>query len=350
MHATRGRVFARHWRAPSPRIDPDNHCLRKSGSRSAPGGCYALAGGAAMLTAIVNTYLSVRRAVGFKLHSVEKCLWSYAKFATARGDIRVLSTTAVEWAALASSENQRANRLKVLIRFARFARAEDSGHEIPPDNIFCSRCNRRTPYIFTDEQVKQLILHAARLGPLDSLRPHTYSTLFGLLASTGLRISEALSLRFQDITAEGLVIRETKFRKSRLVWLHETVVVALQNYLLRRGKFASMDDHLFVSRRGGKLCYAIAAETFQEVLKAAGIQARPGGPKPRLHDFRHRFAVKALEASPDTRDRITRHMLALSTYMGHARLESTYWYLESTPQLMADIADLCESFTLGGSR
>jgi integrase/recombinase XerD len=294
-----------------------------------------------MLTDIVNTYLSVRRAVGFKLYTVEKYLWSYANFATARGDIRVLSTTAVEWAALASSENQRANRLKVLIRFARFARAENSGHEIPPDNIFCSRCNRRTPYIFTDEEVKQLILHATRLGPLDSLRPHTYSTLFGLLASTGLRISEALSLRFQDVTAEGLIIRETKFRKSRLVSLHETVVVALQNYLLRRSKFASIDDHLF---------YAIAAETFQEVLKAAGIQGRPGGPKPRLHDFRHRFAVKALEASPDTRDRITRHMLALSTYMGHARLESTYWYLESTPQLMADIADLCESFTLGGSR
>jgi hypothetical protein len=82
-----------------------------------------------MLTDIVNTYLSLRRAVGFKLYTVEKCLWSYANFATARGDIRVLSTTAVEWAALASSENQRANRLKVLIRFARFARAGDSGHQ-----------------------------------------------------------------------------------------------------------------------------------------------------------------------------------------------------------------------------
>jgi len=303
-----------------------------------------------MLIDVVNTYLSVRQAVGFKLHSVEKCLSSYANFATARGDIRVLSTTAIEWAAAASSENQRANRLKVLIRFARFARAGDSGHEIPPDNIFCSRFNRRTPYIFTDEEVKQLILHAARLGPLNSLRPHTYSTLFGLLASTGLRISEALSLRFQDITAEGLVIRETKFRKSRFVWLHETVVVALQNYLLRRSNFASSDDHLFVSRRGGKLCYGIVAETFREVLKAAGIPTQQGDPKPRLHDLRHRFAVKALEASPDTRDRITRHMLALSTYMGHARLESTYWYLESTPQLMADIADLCESFTLRGSR
>ena len=303
-----------------------------------------------MLTNSVKIYLSVRQALGFKLQSVEKYLWSYANFATARGDIRVLSKTAVEWAALAPLENQRANRLKVLIRFARFAHAEDSAHQISPDNIFCGRLNRRTPYIFTGLGVKQLILHATRLGPLDSLRPHTYSTLFGLLASTGMRISEALSLRFQDITAEGLVIRETKFRKSRLVWLHETVAAVLEQYLLRRRKCARDDDHLFVSRRGGKLGYAIAAETFQEVLKAAGIQGRPGGPKPRLHNFRHRFAVKALEASPDTRDRITRHMLALSTYMGHARLESTYWYLESTPQLMADIADLCESFTLGGSR
>jgi integrase/recombinase XerD len=150
-----------------------------------------------MLTDIVNTYLSVRRAVGFKLHSVEKCLCSYANFATFRCDVRVLSTTAVEWASLASSENERANRLKVLIRFARFARAEDSGHEIPPDNIFCSQYNRRTPYIFTGEEVKQLILHAARLGPSGSLRPFTYNTRFGLLACTGLGISEALSLRFQ---------------------------------------------------------------------------------------------------------------------------------------------------------
>jgi integrase/recombinase XerD len=271
-------------------------------------------------------------------------------FATARGDIRVLSETVVEWAELASSENLRSNRLKVLIRFARFAHAEDSGHQIPPDNVFCGRLNRRTPYIFTDEEVKQLILYATRLGPLGSLRPHTYSTLFGLLASTGMRISEALSLRFQDVTAEGLVIRETKFRKSRLVWLHETVTAVLEQYLLLRRKCASGDDHLFVSRRGGKLGYTIAAETFQQVLKAAGIQARPGGPKPRLHDLRNRFAIKALEGSPDTRDRITRHMLALSTYMGHARLESTYWYLESTPQLMADIADLFESFMQGGSR
>ena len=301
-----------------------------------------------MLSNAVNTYLSVRRAVGFKLKTVESYLRSYANFATARGDIRVVSNTAIEWAGLATLQNQRANRLNVLIRFARFARAEDSCHEIPPANIFCGRRYRRTPYIFTDEEVQRLMLHAARLGPPGTLRPHTYSTVFGLLASTGLRISEALSLRFDDVTPEGLVIRETKFRKSRLVGLHETAAVALRHYLLRRGKFANCDDHVFVSCRGGKLSYKIAATTFQEVLKAAGIQGKPNGPKPRLHDFRHRFAVKALQACPDGRDRVTRHMLALSTYMGHACLRSTYWYLESTPQLMKDIAGVCESFLQGG--
>ena len=301
-----------------------------------------------MLSNAVNTYLSVRRALGFKLKTVEGYLRSYADFATARGDIRVVSNTAIEWAGLATLQNQRANRLNVLIRFARFARAEDSCHEIPPANIFCGRRYRRTPYIFTDEEVQRLMLHAARLGPPGTLRPHTYSTLFGLLASTGLRISEALSLRFDDVTPEGLVIRETKFRKSRLVALHETAALALRHYLLRRGKFANCDDHVFVSCRGGKLSYKIAATTFQEVLKAAGVQGKPNGPKPRLHDFRHRFAVKALQACPDGRDRVTRHMLALSTYMGHACLRSTYWYLESTPQLMKDIAGVCESFLQGG--
>ena len=301
-----------------------------------------------MLSNAVNTYLSVRRALGFKLKTVEGYLRSYADFATARGDIRVVSNTSIEWAGLATLQNQRANRLNVVIRFARFARAEDSCHEIPPANIFCGRRYRRTPYIFTDEEVQRLMLHSARLGPPGTLRPHTYSTLFGLLASTGLRISEALSLRFDDVTSEGLVIRETKFRKSRLVALHETAALALRHYLLRRGKFANCDDHVFVSCRGGKLSYKIAATTFQEVLKAAGVQGKPNSPKPRLHDFRHRFAVKALQACPDGRDRVTRHMLALSTYMGHACLRSTYWYLESTPQLMKDIAGVCESFLQGG--
>ena len=301
-----------------------------------------------MLIDIVNAYLSLRRTAGFKLKGTEKYLLSYANFAAERGEQYIVSKTAVDWAAVSHSEGQRANRLNFLIRFARFAHAEDERHEIPSKNVFCGGKQRRMPYLFTDEEVELLVLQAKQLSPSKGLRPHTYSTLFGLLASTGIRISEALSLRLQDITPEGLVIRETKFRKSRLIWLHETVAAALKKYLDYRCRVVSEDDHIFISRHGKKLNYKVVNETFQKIVEAAGIQCQPGRSKPRLHGLRHRFAIKALEACPDNRDRIARHMLALSTYMGHARLESTYWYLNTTPQLMRDLADVCESFAQGG--
>jgi integrase/recombinase XerD len=165
-----------------------------------------------MLIDIVNNYLSVRRDAGFKLDEVEKYLSGYANFAMARGDTHIVAKTAIEWASQASSENERARRSDMVIRFARFARAEDGRNDIPPDGVFYGRWHRRTPYIYTDEEVQRLIVYAGQLNPPGTLRPHTYSTLFGLLATTGMRISEALSLRFNDVTPEGLVIRKTKFK------------------------------------------------------------------------------------------------------------------------------------------
>jgi len=301
-----------------------------------------------MLIDSVNKYLAVRRRLGFKLKSVERYLLSYAAFATAVGDTHIVSRTAINWASRASSEDSRARSLDILIRFARFVRAEDDRHEIPADKVFCGRWHRRTSYIFSDREIVQILHHADCLSPPDSLRPHTYRTLFGLLASTGLRISEALSLRLEDITCDGLVIRETKFKKSRIVPLHATVVAALDRYLERRRQFDRGDNHVFISQRGSHgLAYTTVAETFREILIAAGIPELSNKSTPRLLDFRHRFAVKALESCPDSRDRISRHMLALSTYMGHARVEDTFWYLESTPQLMNDIVNACELFMQG---
>lgn len=303
-----------------------------------------------MLSDCMNTYLALRRAAGFKLDTVESHLRSYVNFATSRGDSHVVCQTAMDWASMARSEDARAGRLQQLIRFARFVRADDPRHDIPPDHVFCKRQHRRTPYPFTDQEVARLLREADNLGPTGSLRPHTYRTIFGLLAATGLRISEVLRLRFDDMTPDGLVIRMTKFKKSRLVPLHRTVVEALDSYLERRRRCASADPHVFVSHRGGEsLGYDVVAATFQKVIDAAGIPDLPGRSRPRLHDLRHRFAVKALQTCPDNRDRITRHMLALSTYLGHARLESTYWYLEITPSLMTDIAEACESFLTGGA-
>jgi integrase len=303
-----------------------------------------------MLSNCMNAYLSLRRAAGFKLDTVERYLRSYVNFATSRGDTHVVGSTVIDWAARARSDDSRGRRLDQLIRFARFVRADDPRHDIPPDHVFCKRQHRRIPYLLTDQEVARLLCEAGNLGPTGSLRPHTYRTIFGLLAATGLRISEVLRLRFDDLTPDGLVIRETKFKKSRLVPLHGTVAEALDSYLERRRRRAGADPHIFVSHRGGgSLGYEVVANTFQKVLEAAGIPDQPSRSQPRLHDFRHRFAVRALQACPDNRDHITRHMLALSTYLGHARVESTYWYLESTPLLMADIAEACESFLAGGA-
>jgi site-specific recombinase XerD len=302
-----------------------------------------------MLMSAVDRYLAIRRAAGFQLRSAEYYLRDFAHFASARGDDHVIAQTAVDWASTVDSEAQRHNRLTTVVRFARFMHAEDSRHEIPSKNVFCGRRQRRIPYFFSDEEIQQLVSQAQQLGPPDTLRPHTYSTLFGLLAVTGMRTSEARGLHFQDITPDGLVIRESKFKKSRLLPLHETTEQALRSYLDRRCRVAGHDPHVFVSRRGRKLSHTVVAETFQCVLQAAGISAPSGQRSPRLTDLRHSFAVKSLLACPDRRDQVSQHTLALTTYMGHAKMESTFWYLQGTPELMTDIAQRCEALVHGGA-
>lgn len=303
-----------------------------------------------MLMKSVDTYLALRRAVGFDLVPIERYLCHFAKFADARGDQHILAQTAIDWAATTTSLTERRCRLMAVIRFARFMHSENSRHEIPPDHVFCHRRQRPTPYIFSDEELHRLVTHARQLEPADSLRPHTYSTLFGLLASTGLRVSEARTLQLNDITHDGLQINQSKYKKSRLVPLHASVWVVLNTYLDRRRQVAGCDPHLFVSRRHGKLSHTVVAETFHQVLRTAGIPSEVGKPRPRLMDLRHTFATRALLACPDDRDHVGQHMLALATYMGHVCVQSSYWYLESTPELMGDIAQRCEQFVYGGEQ
>jgi integrase len=300
-----------------------------------------------MLMSHVDHYLASRRAAGFALEPIEGYLRSFARFATQRGETHVVATTAIDWAKLAPAEAQRHYRLQTVIRFARFMAAEDPRHQIPPHGIFRGQRPRPSPYIFSETELAQLLLAARQLGPAGSLRPHTYSTFFGLLAATGMRVSEARNLHMQDVTADGLLIRHTKFHKSRLLPVHETTRAALAQYLSHRQRVAGLDPHLFVTRRHGKLSRTVVNQTFHEALQVAGIPREAGRPRPRLMDLRHTFAVRALERSPETREQIGRHTLALTTYMGHACVASTYWYLERTPQLMVDIAATCEAFIYG---
>jgi integrase len=299
-----------------------------------------------MLSRLVDSYLALRRSTGFRMKVHEYLLHSFASFAAERGETHVRTRTAIEWAAKAPSEGQRANRLGMVRVFARFARAGDAGHEVPSERVFWTRRVRYRPFIFTSDQLHELLVCASALPPAGSIRPWTFTTLFSLLAVTGLRISEALNLRLHDVTEDGLVIRETKFQKSRLVPLHPTTVVGLSRYLDRRGP--AKDDHVFVSLRGGGMRYSGVVTVFLRLVRAMGIHPGPGKPGPRIHDLRHGFAVRVLESCSGDRTVVDANMLALMTYMGHSQIDSTYWYLHTTPHLLAQISDLSEVFGKGG--
>ena len=300
-----------------------------------------------MLAQAVESYLAVRRACGFELKSQGNLLRSFAIYSDKRRKHHVCSEIAAEWAGLARSVHQRARRLGEVIRFARYVRAEEQSHELPPAVFGSEKRSRPTPYIFSRDNIQRLVQAASQSG-YRTLRQKTYSTLFALLACTGLRVSEAIRLRFEDITPDGLVIRRSKFRKSRLVPLHKTARVALEGYLEHRRPYAPFDDHVFVSLRRKPLLLGDVETAFQTAVDKIGLQGGTGQPRPTPHSLRHTFAVRALEACPDDRDHITKHILALSTYLGHSKVSATYWYLEATPDLMRNIAERCESFVTGG--
>ncbi len=302
-----------------------------------------------MLTPAVESYIAMRRACGFDFKSEGTCLKGFAAFSDARGHNHVLAGTALEWARQARSKQQRARRLGIVIRFARYAHAEDTRHELPTPVLGSENSVRPVPYIFSREDIGRL-MHAASQSGYRTLRRATYSTLFGLLACTGLRLSEAIHLRYGDITADGLIIRRTKFRKSRLVPLHPTARTALARYLEQRRPYAPLDDHVFISLRRKPLLVHDAERAFRTAATKIGLRRELGRPRPTIHAMRHTFAVRALEACPDERDCVTKHMVALSTYLGHGHVGHTYWYLEATPQLMRDISERCERFVVGESR
>src|ERR1022692_4631004 len=199
-----------------------------------------------------------------------------------------------------------------------------------------------------ERRYRRRLQAASELGKRNTFRGQTYKTFFALLACTGLRVSEAIHLCFHDITADGLVVRCSKFRKSRLVPLHETTHAGLEQYLKRRRAFTPLDDHVFVSLRRRPLLLHDAETAFHDIAEKVGLPRGADLPRPTIHSLRHTFAVRALETCPDGRDRITKHMLALSTYLGHSKVADTYWYLEATPDLMRNIADSCQSFFTGG--
>jgi len=288
----------------------------------------------------IDLWLGMRRAGGFALRGYERQLHRFADFAAERGEDQVRAESAVAWASQLHTPRQRHKFFQRLVQLARHLHAEDPRHEIPPDRHFPGLRHRPVPYIYTPAEARRIVEVAGRLGPAGSIRPHTVSTVLALLFATGLRISEALGLRTGDVTPEGLVIRGAKFGKTRLVPLHPSAASGLSRYLDVRRAFAGRDDRVFLSTLGRGLSGRAFRDAWDDVLGRSGIQQPPR--RPRIHDIRHTFAVWALQSAPEGRDRIARHMLAVSTYLGHGCVTDTYWYYQATPTLMSQVADACE--------
>jgi integrase/recombinase XerD len=295
-----------------------------------------------MLIADVDRYISLRQKLGFKLERLGRNLRAYAKFVADRGEKHVHVSTAEEWAGKASSPHVRYIRLRDVARLAHFLNAEDPTHEIPAD-LFRVPVHRRLPYIYTQQEIVRLMEAAGRLRQSHPLRREVYVTMIGLMAATGLRISEVLNLCLEDILADGILqIRKTKFGKSRLLPLHPTAKTALDSYLRCRRGLATTDGHVFLSAGRRRIHATMADYTFSRIRNLAGI-ALTQSRRPRIHDLRHTFATRVLEKCPTQREAVSRQFVALSTYLGHSDIANTYWYLQATPELLTGIASATET-------
>ncbi|MGH7477883.1 MAG: tyrosine-type recombinase/integrase [Longimicrobiales bacterium] len=299
------------------------------------------------MIAAMETYLAVRRLAGFTLSNTECLLRSFAAFARDRGESIVRTTTVLAWASQGPSLAQRHRRYETVRQFAMHAQLDDPQHEAPPAHYFGYRTTRRPPRLYTPTEIDQLLVVAAQLTPRDSLRPHTYVALISLLAATGLRISEALALQVADLSGSDLLIRTTKFQKTRLVPLHGTAVAGLEQYLRHPARPPSTRSWVFVSEWGHRLLYRDVHAVFRRLVSLAQLRV-VGGRAPTLHGLRHTFAVRALETTPTGRSQVGQSMRALATYLGHVSIVSTYWYLEATPELLIDVATASERFMSEG--
>jgi integrase len=235
-------------------------------------------------------------------------------------------------------------------RFALAMHAENPQHEVPPrDCVGHATIVRKSPYIYTADEIDRIMHTAGQMPAKGFIAPATLTTLLGLLASTGLRISEALSPECSDVGDDGLIIRKSKHGKSRLIPLHETTQAALERYLSERARRAVYTQAVFVSSNGQALMYHVIRDTFRRLMVRAGLRPKFSGTGPRMHDLRHTFAVRSLEQWRPNRQAVAQHMIALSTYLGHANVTHTYWYLEATPIIMRGIATAGEAMHQGGN-
>ncbi len=295
------------------------------------------------MQSLVQEYLDERRRLGFSLAISGTQLMAFARFADHSDHRGPLNCGIIlDWAQgeIPLAEHITwARRLEVVRPFAKYRARFDPRTEVPDARLFGKGHRRLTPHIYTDQEILDLLQAAREMAPQGTLRPATYEALFGLIASTGLRISEALHLRCMDVdlVRGRLTIRQTKFSKSRLVPFHDTAAKALQKYTALRRLYVPVrpEAFFFVSPSGAGLVNRTVHSAFERLRAGLGWIARGAHALPRIHDLRHTFICRRVQQWHQQGATIDNAMVALSTYVGHAKVSDTYWYLTAVPELMA---------------
>jgi integrase len=287
----------------------------------------------------LRDYLDVRRAVGFKLVHHAPLLADFVADLEVAGAAAVTVEAALAWATKpAGTDPARwAARLGMVRGFARYLQVLDPATEVPSTDLLPRRTRRPEPHIYSDDEINALMTAAGDLRA--PLRAATFTTLIALLVVTGMRPGEALRLDRGDLDAVGglLTIRDSKFRKSRELPLHQSTLAALDVYAQTRDDLCPhpKSSRLFVSLAGTALIHASVDRTFQALVRNAGLDHGSSRRSPRLHDLRHTFAVRTVVGWYQAGLDVDAHMALLSTYMGHAEPANTYWYLSAVPELFA---------------
>jgi len=308
------------------------------------------------LHAALEEYLAVRRALGFKLCSVERFLQRFVDFVEQQGATVITTKLALQWATQPAQAQPAhwAARLGMVRRFAQYRRALDSRTEVPPPDLLPFKVRRPAPYLYSDDEVRRLIRAASQLRSASGLRARTFVTLFSLFAVTGMRTSEPLQLDRDDVDLNHgvLTVRDTKFGKSRYVPMHASTQRALRGYVRHRDRLCALPQSpsFFISERGTRLTQWCLRWTFVKLSREIGLRGPGDSHGPRLLDFRHRFAVNTLIRWYRSGVDVERHLPELSTYLGHVHITDTYWYLSAVPELMHLAARRLERTARGGTR
>ncbi|GAA3720644.1 tyrosine-type recombinase/integrase [Microlunatus aurantiacus] len=296
------------------------------------------------LRELMDSYLATRRALGFKLTAPGTTLDAFVSWMEEHGESTIRRDLATAWVSQFTRRTL-AERLNHIRQFAEHVAWFDPGTEVPLVDGNPYGSHRCRPLIFTAAQINSLLAAAGKVTP--TVRAASWQTLLGLLAVTGLRISEARNLNDDDISADEsgrsgwMRVRDTKFGKSRLVPLHPTTMAAIHRYQRLRDQTFPVPKTtaLFVARRGTRIARSTAGQTFQEIRTLAGLAGSATTPAPRLHDLRHSFATNTLIGHIRAGGDVDAMMPVLSAWLGHVSPEATYWYLSNTPELAAALAE-----------